>query len=258
MKVVIFAGGLGTRLSEETTLVPKPMIPINGKPILWHIMKSYSRYGFNDFIILTGYKSYIIKDYFVNYHLHQSNISVDIMNNSVEFLDSSTEPWKVTLLDTGETTLTGARLKLASQYLTGSRFLLTYGDGVSDIDMHHQLAFHDTHPGIVTMAAVQPAGRFGTFTTADDPSKVISFSEKIKTDSSWINGGFFICEPEILDYIDNQANVAFEDQPLSTLADLGLLYTYYHHGFWKCMDTLRDKHELHSIAATSPYWLSSI
>jgi glucose-1-phosphate cytidylyltransferase len=259
MKVVIFAGGLGTRLSEETSLVPKPMVDINGRPILWHVMKTYSRYNYNDFIILLGYKSSLIKEYFLNYYLHQSDVRIDLRDNSCEFLNSCSENWSVTLLDTGPHTLTGSRLSLARNYLSDSSFLLTYGDGVSDIDMHKQLEFHQSHNGILTMAAVQPDGRFGTFVADHKSKRVSSFVEKPKGDGAWVNGGFFICDPQIFDHIPENANVAFEDVPMKRLADQGLLYSYHHHGFWKCMDTLRDKNDLDLIAKqATPPWLSSI
>lgn len=258
MKVVIFAGGLGTRLSEETSLLPKPMIDICGRPILWHIMKTYSRYNFIDFIVLVGYKSYLIKEYFVNYYLHQSDVVVDLQSNSVQYIASSSEPWKVTLLDTGSDTLTGTRLLKAKDYLQDSPFLLTYGDGLSDIDMVDQIAFHKNSNAVVTMAAVQPAGRFGSFEVDESTNKVNNFIEKPAGDGSWVNGGFFICEPEIFNFIPNNQNVAFEESPLSDLARAGKLYSYYHSGFWKCMDTLRDKQELNRLASSNPIWLKPI
>ena len=258
MKVVIFAGGLGTRLSEETNLLPKPMIEIGDKPILWHIMKSYSRYGFSDFVILVGYKSYLVKEYFLNYCLHQSDVRVDLRSNSVEYLASSTEPWTVTLLDTGQDTLTGTRLSKARHVLNDQQFLLTYGDGLSDVNLNDLLKFHNLHDGIVTMTAVQPAGRFGTFNSNECTGQIKTFTEKPSGDGSWINGGFFVCDSQVFDYIDIHNNVAFEDQPLQSLANAGLLYSYKHNGFWKCMDTLRDKIEINAISSQSAPWLRAI
>lgn len=255
MKVAIFAGGLGTRLSEETTIIPKPMLHIAGKPILWHIMKSYAKYGFTDFVVLVGYKSYVIKEYFVNYCLHQSDVTIDLAKNEVQFISSSSEPWKVTLLDTGDSTLTGTRLAKAQRYLENDTFLLTYGDGLSDIDMKTQISYHRSHGGIVTMTAVQPAGRFGTFVSDPDTNAVVSFTEKPAGDGSWINGGYFVCEPTIFSYLPSDNNYAFEETPLQSLARDGRLFTYKHNGFWKCMDTLRDKQELELIASNSPCWL---
>jgi glucose-1-phosphate cytidylyltransferase len=258
MKVVIFAGGLGTRLSEETTVLPKPMIAIAGKPILWHIMKCYSRYGLSDFIILLGYKGYTIKEYFANYYLHQNDVCFNLKDNSVEYLSSESEDWKVTLLDTGSDTLTGTRLQRARHLLSDETFFLTYGDGLSDLDMKAQIDFHRSHPGYLTMTAVQPAGRFGSFQSDNDSNKVTSFVEKPAGDGSWINGGFFICEPGIFDHIPYGENVAFEHYPLQSLATHDLLYSYYHNGFWKCMDTLRDKNELNQIAIASAPWLAPV
>lgn len=258
MKVVIFAGGLGTRLSEETNLIPKPMIEINGKPILWHIMKIYEKYNYTDFIILVGYKSYLIKEYFVNYFLHQSDVTVDLATNDVSYISNASEPWRVTLLDTGAKSQTGTRLLKAKKYIENEPFLLTYGDGLSDIDMNKQLEFHNSRNALVTMTAVQPAGRFGSFRADETTSQVLDFVEKPAGDGSWINGGFFICEPSILDHIPSDANVAFEDFPLQNIAKLGKLYSFHHHGFWKCMDTLRDKNELNELALSSPFWLNKV
>jgi glucose-1-phosphate cytidylyltransferase len=258
MKVVIFAGGLGTRLSEETSLLPKPMIPLAGKPILWHIMKSYSRYGFSDFIVLLGYKAYVVKEYFANYYLHQNDVRFNLKDNSVEYLSSDSEDWNVTLLDTGMATLTGSRLQQARHLLSSEPFLLTYGDGLSDLDMNAQLEFHRSHAGQLTMTAVQPAGRFGSFQSDNESNKVTTFIEKPAGDGSWVNGGFFICEPDIFDHIPYGENVAFESHPLQSLAAQGLLYSYYHNGFWKCMDTLRDKNELNQIASVSAPWLAPV
>lgn len=244
MKVVILAGGLGTRLSEETELKPKPMVEIGGKPILWHIMKIYSFYGFNDFIILTGYKSHIIKDYFINYYNRYSDVTVDMNNNTIEVHKTRNEPWKVTMLYTGQDTMTGSRIKKAQKYLGKEPFLLTYGDGVSDVNIKDLIKCHKTSKKIITMTAVQLQGRFGALVIKDD-NVITSFMEKPKGDESWINGGFFVCENEVFDYIDeNNDNVIFERKPLENLAKNNKLNAYKHRGFWKPMDTLRDKIDL--------------
>lgn len=243
MKVVILAGGLGTRLSEETDLKPKPMIEIGGRPILWHIMKSYSHFGFNDFIILTGYKSHIIKDYFINYYTRYSDITVDMANNSVEIHQHRNEPWKVTMLYTGQDTMTGGRIKKAKDYIGNERFMLTYGDGVSDVNIKKLLEFHENSGKIATMTAVQPSGRFGALLIQDNV-KITSFMEKPKGDESWINGGFFVLEPKVFDYIESSEKVIFERAPLENLARDGQLNAFKHEGFWRPMDTLRDKIEL--------------
>ncbi len=243
MKVVILAGGLGTRLSEETKLIPKPMVEIGGKPILWHIMKIYSYYGFNDFIILTGYKSHIIKDYFVNYYQRYSDITVDMINNSVEIHRTQTEPWKVTMLYTGENTMTGGRIKKAQKYIGNEPFLLTYGDGVSDVNITSLINAHKNSNKIVTMTAVQPSGRFGALIIKDD-NIITSFKEKPKGDESWINGGFFVCEPQVFDYINDDDSTIFERAPLEKLAENHQLNAYKHSGFWRAMDTLKDKNDL--------------
>ncbi len=244
MKVVILAGGLGTRLSEETELKPKPMVEIGGKPILWHIMKIYSFYGFNDFIILTGYKSHIIKDYFINYYNRYSDVTVDMNNNTIEVHKTRNEPWKVTMLYTGQDTMTGSRIKKAQKYLGKEPFLLTYGDGVSDVNIKDLIKCHKSSKKIITMTAVQLQGRFGALVIKDD-NVITSFMEKPKGDESWINGGFFVCENEVFDYIDeNNDNVIFERKPLENLAKNNKLNAYKHRGFWKPMDTLRDKIDL--------------
>ena len=244
MKVVILAGGLGTRLSEETELKPKPMVEIGGKPILWHIMKIYSFYGFNDFIILTGYKSHIIKDYFINYYNRYSDVTVDMNNNTIEVHKTRNEPWKVTMLYTGQDTMTGSRIKKAQKYLGKEPFLLTYGDGVSDVNIKDLIKCHKSSKKIITMTAVQLQGRFGALVIKDD-NVITSFMEKPKGDESWINGGFFVCENEVFDYIDeNNDNIIFERKPLENLAKNNKLNAYKHRGFWKPMDTLRDKIDL--------------
>jgi len=243
MKVVILAGGLGTRLSEETELKPKPMVEIGGKPILWHIMKIYSYYGFNDFVILTGYKSHIIKDYFVHYYQQYSDITVDMSNNSVEVHRMQTEPWKVTMLYTGQNTMTGSRIKKAQEYIGKEPFLLTYGDGVADVNINNIIEAHKKSGKLITMTAVQPAGRFGALVIKED-NIITSFKEKPKGEESWINGGFFVCEPEIFDYIGEGDDVTFEKEPLEKLADENQLNAYKHYGFWRPMDTLKDKNDL--------------
>lgn len=243
MKVVILAGGLGTRLSEETKLIPKPMVEIGGKPILWHIMKIYSYYGFNDFVILTGYKSHIIKDYFVHYYQQYSDITVDMVNNTVDIHRMQTEPWKVTILYTGQDTMTGGRIKKAQKYIGNERFLLTYGDGVADIDINKLIKFHEESKKFVTLTAVQPSGKFGALAIQEDNS-ISSFKEKPAGDKSWVNGGFFVCEPEVFDYIPQGDEVIFERDPLENLAADNKLNAYKHNGFWRPMDTLKDKNDL--------------
>lgn len=242
MKVVILAGGFGTRLSEETTLIPKPMVKIGDKPIIWHIMKHYSSYGFNEFIILGGYRCYVIKEYFANYYLHQSDVEFDMANNSMTTLESKTENWKVTILDTGLNTMTGGRIKRAAKYLK-EPFFLTYGDGVSNVNIYELYKFHKNHSQKVTMTCVQPDGRFGAVDINTENNVVNSFMEKPKGDGSWINGGFFVCEPEVLDFIKDDSTI-WERDPLESIANKKLLAAYKHNGFWKPMDTLRDKNQL--------------
>ncbi len=242
MKVLILAGGYGTRLSEETEYKPKPMIEIGDKPILWHIMKIYSYYGFNDFIILLGHKGYIIKEYFSNYFLHNSNVTFDLNNNSFDIHNSKSEPWKVTLLDTGIDTMTGGRIKRAKSFIDGKPFLLTYGDGVCDVDVNETINFHNKNRKKITMTAVKPEGRYGAI-KIDENNIVSSFEEKPDGDGSWINGGFFVCEPEVLDFIDSDSTV-FENEPMNKLSEKKELIAKKHFGFWGCMDTLRDKKRL--------------
>jgi glucose-1-phosphate cytidylyltransferase len=246
MKVVILAGGYGTRLSEETDIRPKPMLEIGGKPILWHIMKIYSHYGFHEFIILLGYKGYMIKEYFANYFLHQSNVTIDLANNQVEILNNTCEPWKVTLLDTGLETMTGGRILQAKQFIGNEPFMLTYGDGVSDVNINSLLEFHKIHGRLVTMTTVQPEGRFGSV-AANTDGLIESFTEKPQGDGTWINSGFFVCQPQIFDYITEGSATIFEKAPLENLAKDKQLYSYRHHGFWRCMDTLRDKVILNNL-----------
>ena len=243
MKVVILAGGLGTRLSEETELKPKPMVEIGGKPILWHIMKIYSYYGFNDFVILSGYKSHMIKEYFINYYNRYSDITVDMANNSVEIHKTRNEPWKVTILYTGQDTMTGGRIKKAQDYIGNERFMLTYGDGVSDVDINELLKSHEKSGKIATITSVQSSGRLGAL-VIDADNLITSFMEKPKGEESWINGGFFVCEPEIFNYIPDSDDVIFERGPLENLSKDKQLNAYKHSGFWQPMDTLRDKNEL--------------
>jgi len=242
MKVVLLAGGLGTRLSEETALRPKPMVDIGDKPILWHIMKIYSSFGFNEFIICLGYKGYIIKEYFANYFLHQSNVTIDLSNNSIETHQSAAEPWKITLVDTGKTSMTGGRIKRIQPFVGNQPFLLTYGDGVGNVDIPALVAHHQHTKKMVTVTAVQPSGRFGAL-NLDDHENVASFLEKPKGDGSWINGGFFVCEPSVFDFIQGDTTV-WEKEPMEQIAAIGEMNAFKHHGFWKPMDTLRDKQEL--------------
>ena len=244
MKVLILAGGYGTRLSEETDIKPKPMIEIGGKPILWHIMKMYSHYGFNDFVILLGYKGYVIKEYFANYYLHLSDVTFDMSNGRTEVHNNSSEPWKVTLLDTGINSMTGGRVKRAKKYIGKDTFMLTYGDGVSNLNIRDLVKFHEANNTQATMTAIQPAGRFGALVI--NSNTVDEFVEKPAGDGNWINGGFMVCEPEVLDLIDSDETV-FEQYPLKSLAKSGELSAYKHDGFWQCMDTLRDKIVLNKL-----------
>jgi glucose-1-phosphate cytidylyltransferase len=256
MKVLILAGGLGSRLSEETTVKPKPMVEIGGKPVLWHIMKIYSHYGFNDFIILCGYKGYMIKEYFANYYRHMSDMTVDMLTNTITHHKSHAEPWKVTLVDTGLETLTGGRIKRVQEYVGNEPFMLTYGDGVGDVNIDHLLSSHKLHGKAITMTTVQPEGRFGSL-QIDESEKIISFQEKPKGDGHWINAGFFVCEPIVFDYIQGGDKTVFERDPLEHLAKDSQLYAYKHQGFWKPMDTLRDKSQLEELinAGNAP-WVS--
>jgi glucose-1-phosphate cytidylyltransferase len=243
MKVVILAGGYGTRISEESGVRPKPMVEIGGNPILWHIMKIYSAYGLSDFIICCGYKSYVIKEYIANYHLRTADVTFDLTNNAMQIHRNYAESWKVTLVDTGEDTMTGGRLKRVAKYLDNGTFCLTYGDGLSDINIQELIAFHKTQGTLATLTAVQPAGRFGAFNLGHDKTMISTFQEKPQGDGAWVNGGFFVLEPAVLDYIIGDATV-WEREPLEKLAQGGNLSAYKHHGFWQPMDTLRDKHLL--------------
>ncbi|WP_372776217.1 glucose-1-phosphate cytidylyltransferase [Mangrovibacterium sp.] len=243
MKVLILAGGLGTRISEETSVRPKPMVEIGDRPIIWHIMKIYSHYGFNDFIILCGYKGYVIKEFFANYLMHRSDVHLDIAKNETTYLSNHAEPWKISLIDTGQDTLTGGRIKRVRDYIGNEPFLLTYGDGVSDVNIHELINFHKQQDAYVTLTAVKHPGRFGAFSLESHSSKIENFREKPDGDGNdiaWINGGFFIVEPEAFDFIDGDLT-AWERDPLENLAIQGKLAAYRHKGFWKSMDTLYDK-----------------
>ena len=252
MKVVILAGGYGTRLGEETSIKPKPMVEIGGKPILWHIMKIYSKYGFNEFVICLGYKGYKIKEYFSNYFLHQSDVTFDLQKKSYEVHNNFSEPWKVTLVDTGLETMTGGRIRKIKDYV-GETFMLTYGDGVADINLDNLLSFHNSHKKCITMTSTQPEGRFGSI-EFDDSVRVRQFIEKPKGDGSWINIGFFVVNSKVFDYISNDDSIVFEKEPLEKLAKDGELYTYHHNGFWRCMDSLNDKNKLEKLWKEDPLW----
>jgi len=244
MKAVILAGGLGTRISEESHLKPKPMIEIGGKPMLWHIMKIYSAHGINDFIVCCGYKGYIIKEYFANYFLHMSDVTFDMANNKMQVHQASAEPWRVTLVDTGDDSRTGGRLKRVSSYLDDEPFCFTYGDGVSDIDVRKTVALFEREKVLAVVAAVQPAGRFGILNL--DRSRVVSFEEKPRGDGSWTNGGFFVLSPKVIDYIEDDTT-SWEAVVLPRLAREGQLAAYHHNGFWQPMDTMRDKYGLEDL-----------
>jgi glucose-1-phosphate cytidylyltransferase len=245
MKIVILAGGRGTRLSEETTNIPKPMVEIGGKPIIWHIMKIYSNFGFNDFIICLGYKGYLIKEYFSHYFMHMSDVTIDLKNNDIKVRSTSSEPWKITLVDTGLDTMTGGRLKRIQKYIGKNTFMMTYGDGVSDINVRDLLKFHKKSGKYATVTAVQLAGRFGAL-NIKDAGIVSSFLEKPKGDGSWINGGFFVLEPEVFDYIPGDDTI-WEFDSLKNMVIDKKLDGFKHDGFWKCMDTLRDKTDLEEL-----------
>jgi glucose-1-phosphate cytidylyltransferase len=246
MKVLLLAGGFGTRLSEETDIRPKPMVEIGGKPILWHIMKTYSAYGFNEFVILLGYKGYYIKEYFANYFLHQSDVTIDMSNGSMEIHNNSSESWKVTLLDTGLSSMTGGRIKRAQEFVGNEPFMLTYGDGVADINITHLMKFHNSHGKALTMTSAQPEGRFGALNVSDN-DQVMEFKEKPKGDGRWVNAGYFICEPKVFEYILDGDLTVFEQEPLKKLAQEGEVFTYKHNDFWMPMDTLRDKIKLNEL-----------
>jgi len=249
MKAVILAGGLGTRISEESIARPKPMVEIGGMPILWHIMKIYSAHGIKDFVICLGYRGYMIKEYFANYFLHMSNVTFDMSTNRMEVHQASAEPWKVTLVDTGDNTMTGSRLRRVGAYLGDDSFCFTYGDGVADVDIAALVRFHETHGKLATLTAVQPPGRYGALRL--DGSTVKGFQEKPQGDGGWINGGFFVLSPKVLDYVAGDSdNLSWEGYPLEALAQEGQLQVFEHRGFWQPMDTLRDKNHLEHL------WLS--
>ncbi len=251
MKAVILAGGRGTRIMEESHLKPKPMIEIGGKPIIWHIMKLYSFYGINDFVVCLGYRGYIIKEYFANYFLHMSDVTFDMQDNNMIVHHHRAEPWTVTLVDTGQETLTGGRLKRVREHLENETFCFTYGDGVSDINIKELIEFHKSHGKIATITAIQPPGRYGAINLVGD--EVMSFQEKPAGDGAWINGGFFVLEPQIIDLIEGD-QTSFESTPLIKLSTDHQLMAYKHSGFWKAMDTLRDKNQLEELWNTNPPW----
>jgi glucose-1-phosphate cytidylyltransferase len=251
MKAVILAGGLGTRISEESHLKPKPMITIGGKPIIWHIMKLYSYHGVNEFVICLGYKGYVIKEYFANYFLHMSDVTFDMANNKMEVHHQHAEPWKVTLVDTGEESMTGGRLKAVQEYVGDETFCFTYGDGVSDIDIGELIDFHKQHGKSATVTAIQPPGRYGALNI--DESTVKNFQEKPAGDGAWINGGFFVLEPSVFDLID-APETSWEAEPLINLAAQKELMAFHHSGFWQAMDTLRDKNYLEKLCRTGAPW----
>ena len=255
MKVVILAGGLGSRISEESHLRPKPMIEVGGHPILWHIMKIYSAYGFNEFIICCGYRGYMIKEYFANYFLHRSDITFDFSdNNSMKIHSNVAEPWKVTLADTGRKTQTGGRIKRIKSYVKDQTFLMTYGDGVSDIDINALVEQHKRSGMVATLTAIQPSGRYGVLDLDEDKNHIVGFREKAKEDSDWINAGFMVLQPQVFDYIDGDSTF-FEREPLTKLSTDGKLGVYRHHGYWQCMDTARDRSALESLwSTTNPPW----
>jgi glucose-1-phosphate cytidylyltransferase len=252
VKAVILAGGFGTRLMEETTLKPKPLVEIGGKPALWHILKIYAAHGITDFIVCVGYKGYLIKEYFANYVLHNADVTFDMVSRSMEVHHQAAEPWRVTVIDTGEKTMTGGRLKRVRQYLGDEDFCMTYGDGVGDIDISALVAYHRSHGRHATVTAAQPPGRFGALNI--DGETVVSFKEKPQGDGSWVNAGFFVLNPRVIDYIDND-DIMWEQEPIERLAGEGQLRTHFHRGFWQPMDTLRDKGLLDGLwnSGTAPW-----
>lgn len=251
MKAIILAGGLGTRISEESHLKPKPMIEIGGKPILWHIMKIYSHYGINDFVICLGYRGYVVKEYFANYFLHMSNVTFDMVKNQMKVHQHNAEPWRVTLVDTGQDSMTGGRLKRVKDYAGSETFCFTYGDGVANVDIGETIRFHRAHGKAATVTAIQPPGRYGALNMEGDA--VLNFQEKPAGDGAWINGGFFVLEPAVFERIEND-QTSWEQQPLQGLARDGELMSYRHTGFWQAMDTLRDKTQLEELWNSNPPW----
>jgi glucose-1-phosphate cytidylyltransferase len=253
MKVVLLAGGRGTRISEETGTKPKPMVEIGERPILWHIMKIYSHFGFDDFVVCLGYKGYMIKEFFANYFLHRSDVIMDLDNNAMEVLETKAESWRIWLIHTGMETMTGGRIKRIQKYIGNETFMLTYGDGVANVDLPALYEFHKTHGKLATVTSVQPAGRFGTL-VLDENQNVKRFAEKPRGDGAWFNGGFFVLEPGIFDYIEGD-HTTWEQEPLQRIAKDDQLITFHHHGFWKPMDTLRDKLELEAMwNSPNPPW----
>ena len=254
MKVVILAGGFGTRISEESGVKPKPMVEIGHKPILWHIMKIYSSHGINDFIICCGYKSHVVKEFFANYYLYCSDVTFDLVKNEMEVHNSCTEPWRVTLIETGDSTMTGGRLRRVKDYLNDETFCLTYGDGVSNVNISDVIAFHKAQGVLATLTAAQPPGRFGAFQLNHDENLIRTFKEKPDGDGAWVNSGFFVLEPGVMDYIEGDS-ISWEKQPMEALAADNQLAAYRHHGFWQPMDSLRDKHVLEDLwqAGTAPW-----
>ena len=254
MKVVILAGGFGTRISEESAVRPKPMVEIGDSPILWHIMKIYSAYGINDFVICCGYKSHVIKEYFANYHLHRAEVTFDLKNNEMEVHNSCAEPWRVTLVETGDGTMTGGRLKRVRDHVRDGTFCMTYGDGVSNVNIRDLITFHKAQGVLATLTAAQPPGRFGAFQLGRNENKISSFKEKPEGDGAWVNSGFFVLEPGVMDYIEGDA-ITWEKQPMEMLAADGELAAYRHGGFWQPMDSLRDKHVLDDLwQSGNPPW----
>lgn len=247
MKVVILAGGLGTRLSEETDIRPKPMVEIGGKPIIWHIMKIYASQGFTEFVVCLGYKGFYIKEYFANYFLHQTDVTINLATNQMEFHHSESENWKISLIDTGKDSMTGGRIKRIQPFIGNEPFMLTYGDGVANIDINQLVGFHQNHGKLITVTAIQPSGRFGALELDGDSQMVHSFYEKPKGDGVWINGGFFVCQPQVFDYIRQGDQTIWEQEPLQNLAKDGQLMAYRHEGFWRPMDTLKDKQDLNEM-----------
>jgi glucose-1-phosphate cytidylyltransferase len=249
MKAVIFAGGLGTRLSEETSIRPKPMVEVGNRPILWHIMKTYSAHGIDEFIICCGYKGYVIKEYFANYFLHMSDVTFDLRYNQMNVHSGNAEPWKITLIDTGETTMTGGRLKRVREHIGSETFCLTYGDGVSDVNVTELIKFHQSQGSLATLTAVQPPGRFGAIALHEGQTKIESFQEKPEGDGAWINGGYFVVEAQVIDFIEGDETV-WEQGPLTKLANMDQLSAFRHSGFWQPMDTLRDRTKLEELWAS--------